>query len=185
MHLGKGFLILALCASQALLAAQPALAAHDPLAFAQGVWQGTADNGHEKFKVSVTLKKVGSAVFGTCDAASPAGTKFKANFEAIPQGSGRNVTIKVITDKFKSLDFDVLATPVSGTELAITSFMGDGSVKFLNDFIKAEFELRSVVTSVKATMYRTYPPAPDKTAAGRKGGGKKAPSMPPMIIGRK
>ena len=146
---------------------------------------GEADNGHEKFAVSVTLKKTGKTVFGTCNANSKAGTKFKADFEANPQDSGRDVLIKVRTTSFKSLEFHVFANPVSGTRLAITSMMGEGGVKFLNDFIKAEFELRSVVTSVSATMYRTYPPASKKRTGGSQGGGKKAPSMPPLVIGHK
>lgn len=188
MHLGKSFLRRAafvLAGSFLFCQAAPAAAGHDPLPFAAGVWQGEADNGHEKFTVSVTLKKAGKAIFGTCSANSRAGTRFKADFEANPQATGRDVLIKVRTTSFKSLNFHVFANPVSGTRLAISSLMGDGKVNFLNDFIKAEFELRSVVTSVSATMYRTYPPASKKKTGGTLGGGKKAPSMPPMVIGHK
>ena len=61
MRMGKGFLSGAFfCAAAVLclLRAVPALAAYDPLADSPGIWKGKADNGHETFSITVTLKKV-------------------------------------------------------------------------------------------------------------------------------
>ncbi|OGS12332.1 MAG: hypothetical protein A2234_07645 [Elusimicrobia bacterium RIFOXYA2_FULL_58_8] len=181
MYLGKGFLSLALCASQALLAVQPALAAHDPLAFAQGVWQGRADNGHEKYTLTVTVKKNGSLISGSSIGKGTAGGKLRATFSSVLDGKGRKVSVSVMGAAVP-LRFEVQAVPNTGTELQLFSFIGDGSLKFRNDFTKAEFELRSLATSVTATLYRTDPPPPQKKPGGRRSGEKKAPSMPPMVI---
>jgi len=62
MHMGKsilrqsGFVVFAILS---FCLAAPALAGHDPLAFAKGVWQGEADNGQEKLAVTVTVKRAG------------------------------------------------------------------------------------------------------------------------------
>jgi len=172
---------LALSALLYLCAALPALAADDPLPFAAGVWQGKGQNGREAFTVSVTLKKVKTSIFGICRAKTESGDTYTSSFEAYPERGGRNAEVKVTGAKIP-INFEVFAQPLSGTKLSISSVLGEGSIKFLNDFIKAEFEFRSVVTDVSAVLYRVSPPPAAKTAGGRQGGGKKAPSMPPMVI---
>ena len=183
MHLGKGVLaprgLFAAALVLSLVLPRAVNAADDPLAFASGIWRGEADNGHAKFKITVTLKKVNSTIYGSYKARSRSGEQAEGGFDAVPAGKGRTATVHDST--LRGINFEVTAIPKSGLELEVSSLMGGGTLKFGNDFTKCELVFQSMVTAVTATLYRTYPPPAKKKDAGGQSG-KKAPALPPLVI---
>ncbi|HAF94972.1 MAG: hypothetical protein A2021_08135 [Elusimicrobia bacterium GWF2_52_66] len=180
--MGKGFLsgaVLFTATAALLLPVVPAAAAYDPMAFSQGVWQGKADNGREKFTVTVTVKKVGRNVFGSYRAQSLSGQKANGSFKAFPEGAGRKLEIK---DSTLQIKFEVRLTPKSGTELDVSSFMGGGAAKFFDDFTRCNISFHGMGNNITVTLHRVSPPPPARKKAGGKQGVKKAPYMPPMVI---
>jgi hypothetical protein len=169
----------------ALLLAVPAtaLAGHDPLAQAAGTWRGQAYNGDEKFSVTATVRKSGSILFLSLTARPlPSGKPFKASAVAKPERENRLVTVRLDHGVIEEFQLKMTAVPVSGTELAVYSIIGDGELDFKMDFMKAELDFRTPGPRVTAELTRIYPPPKAPAGGAAKGEGKKkAPTAPPMI----
>ncbi|HBA60102.1 MAG TPA: hypothetical protein DCZ92_04675 [Elusimicrobia bacterium] len=182
MHFRQGVLRFCAAGALALGLLVPASAFHAPLDFAQGVWEGKAGNGHDAFAITVSLKKTNGSFYGAYSGKAASGETVKGTFEGTFAAGTYNVTVVNENKWYSMLSFDVTARAVSGTELEISSILGGGKLKFLNDFLKCELKFQSMVTGVDATLFRVDPPPPQKKAGTGRKPQKKAPSLPPMVI---